>query len=302
VPAEAYFVVSAIFHYLGPAFAVLLFARVDVLGVAWLRIASAAIVFATWRRPWRAFAGLGGPDRRLVVTWGVVLAGMNVCFYEAIARLPLATVSAIEFAPVVLLSVVGVRTQRGLVAFALAMAGVAMLTHVSGTGDRIGLAYALANAVLFGLYIVVAHRVASAERLEGIDGLAAAMVIAALAVSPVAASSAIPALTDPVALLAGIGVGICSSVIPYVTDQLAMARLERATYALMVALLPATAVIIGVVVLGQVPTHEESVGVALVIAAVALQREATALGKDDLRHPNGRERRHPVGPTAKPSG
>src|SRR4051795_12816523 len=91
VPPHVYFVGSAIFHYLGPAFAVLLFARVDVLGVAWLRIASAAVVFALWRRPWRA---LRTPERGTLLAWGAVLALMNCCFYLAIDRLPLATVAA----------------------------------------------------------------------------------------------------------------------------------------------------------------------------------------------------------------
>src|SRR5687768_17085923 len=95
LPPHAYFVVSAVFHYLGPAFAVLLFARVDVLGVAWLRIAAAALVFAAWRRPWRAFAGLDRVGRRLLLSWGAVLAVMNCCFYLAIDRLPLGTVAAI---------------------------------------------------------------------------------------------------------------------------------------------------------------------------------------------------------------
>ena len=103
VPPEAYFVVSAIFHYLGPAFAVLLFARVDVLGVAWLRIASAAAIFALWRRPWRHVAGAW----RLLLAWGAVLAVMNSTFYLAIDRLPLGTVAAIEFLPVVLLAAPG---------------------------------------------------------------------------------------------------------------------------------------------------------------------------------------------------
>ena len=85
--------------------------------------------------------------------------------------------------------------------------------------------------------------------MSGIDGLAASMLIAAVVVTPLGGWEVLPALTDPVALLAGIGVGVSSSVIPYVSDQLAMARLPRATYALMVALLPATATVIGVVVL-----------------------------------------------------
>jgi inner membrane transporter RhtA len=99
------------------------------------------------------------------------------------------------------------------------------------------------------------------------------MLLAALAVTPLAASSAAPALLDPVALAAGIGVGVTSSVIPYVFDQLAMARLSRAAYSLMVSLLPATATVIGVVVLAQIPTRVEIAGVLLVVAAVGLHRE-----------------------------
>src|SRR5689334_12803598 len=95
VPAHFYFVTSAIFHYLGPAFAVLLFGHVEPLGVAWLRIASAALVFAVWRRPWRYFLSLDAADRRTVAALGIVLAAMNSLFYLAIARLPLGTVGAI---------------------------------------------------------------------------------------------------------------------------------------------------------------------------------------------------------------
>jgi len=84
IPPQLYFLVSAVFHYLGPAFAVLLFAQVDVLGVAWLRIASAAAVFAVWKRPWQSFRQLSVADRRTVLALGIVLASMNVCFYLAI--------------------------------------------------------------------------------------------------------------------------------------------------------------------------------------------------------------------------
>src|SRR6476661_5319897 len=130
VPPHVYFVGSAIFHYLGPAFAVLLFVRVDALGVAWLRIASAALLFAAWRRPWRAFRTLDPGGRRLVVAWGAVLAAMNCCFYLAIDRLPLATVAAIEFLPVVGLAAAGARTPRNAAALVLAVAGVYLLTVI----------------------------------------------------------------------------------------------------------------------------------------------------------------------------
>jgi inner membrane transporter RhtA len=198
---------------------------------------------------------------------------MNCCFYEAIDRLPLATVAAIEFLPVVALAALGARTRRNAAALALAAPGVYVITGVHLAGAPLGVALAFANALLFAAYIVLAHRVASAG--AGIDGLALAMLVAALAVTPVAAPSALPALGDPVALVAGIGVGLSSSVIPYVADQLAMARLSRGGYALMVALLPATATAIGLLVLAQVPPAVEAGGIALVVAGVALHREAT---------------------------
>lgn len=276
VPPQLYFVVSAVFHYLGPAFAVLLFARVDVLGVAWLRIASAALIFALWRRPWRAYRASDREGRRLLLSWGAVLALMNCCFYVAIDRLPLGTVAAIEFLPVIALAALGARTPRNATALALAVPGVYLLTDVQLAGQPLGVALAFANAVLFALYIVLAHRVAQHDRLSGIDGLAASMLIAAVVVTPMAGWAVVPAVLDPVALLAGVGVGVSSSVIPYISDQLAMARLARATYALMVSILPATATVIGIVVLSQVPTWVEVVGVALVVAGVGLHREPAA--------------------------
>jgi inner membrane transporter RhtA len=268
LPPHAYFVGSAVFHYLGPAFAVLLFARVGPLGTAWLRIAAAALVLCAWRRPWRLLRG----DRTLPAL-GAVLALMNCCFYLAIDRLALATVAAIEFLPVIALAALGARTGRNAAALALAVAGVYLLTGVQIAGEPAGFALAFANAGLFALYIVLGHRVSGGA---GIDGLAASMLAALVVVTPLAGWDAVPAFADPVAIAAGVGVGIASSVIPYVCDQLAMARLPRATYALLVALLPATATVIGIVVLGQLPSAGELAGVALVVVGVAAHREPVA--------------------------
>jgi inner membrane transporter RhtA len=273
VPPHAYFAGSALFHYLGPSFAVLLFARVDVLGVAWMRIASAALVLAAWRRPWRPLREADARARALVAALGAVLACMNACFYLAIDRLPLATVAAIEFAGPIALALAGARTGRNWLAVAAASAGVYLLTHVQLGGGAAGIAFALANAGLFALYIVLAHRVARSPALGGIDGLAAAMACAFVVAFPIGFAGAAHALFDPVAVGAGIGVGVSSSVIPYVCDQLAMARLARATYALFVSLLPACAVVVGVVVLRQVPTALELAGIGLVMLAVSIHRE-----------------------------
>jgi inner membrane transporter RhtA len=295
-PPHVYFIVSAIFHYLGPAFAVLLFARVEVLGVAWLRIATAALVFALWRRPWRVFAGLDRAGRRLVVAWGGVLALMNCCFYVAIDRLPLGTVAAIEFLPVIALAALGARTSRNGAALLLAVGGVYLLTGVRLEGEPLGVAIAFANAAGFAAYIVLAHRVSRLPGVSGIDGLALSMLVAAVVVTPLGGWAVVPALTDPIALLAGLGVGVSSSVIPYVADQLAMRRLPRATYALMVALLPATATIVGVIVLAQLPSASELVGVGLVVGGAALHRAPETEPEPVLnRHDPDRETRVVVG-------
>ena len=281
IPPHAYFVVSAVFHYLGPAFAVLLFARVEPLGVAWLRIASAALVFAVWRRPRRVWRAVDGRTRRLLVGWAAVLAVMNSCFYLAIDRLPLGTVAAIEFLPVIAVAVVGTRTGRNMAALALAVVGVYLLSDVRLVAQPLGFAFAAANALLFALYIVLGHRVAQSPAVRGIDGLALSMLVAAVLALPLGLGQAVPAFTDPLLLGAGFGVGVSSSVVPYVCDQLAMARLTRGAYALMISLLPATATVIGVVVLRQIPSVLEIVGVVLVVAGVALRREpAPEAGSD----------------------
>jgi inner membrane transporter RhtA len=277
VPAHAFLLISAVFHYLGPAFAVLLFAHVTVLGVAWLRIASAALVFALWRRPWRIIASQSWPQRRSVLALGVVLGLMNACFYQAIARLPLSTVGAIEFLGPILLAAFGARTPRNLAALVLAAAGGWILTDIRLGGEPLSYLFAFANCALFVLYIVFGHQIAQAGDTAGIDGLSLAMLIALAAVSPIGFTDALAALQQPYLLLAGIGVGICSSVIPYICDQLAMARLPRPTFALLLSLLPASAALIGIVVLHQIPTVAEGAGILLVMGGVALHKARDVL-------------------------
>lgn len=272
VPPHAYFAVSALFHYLGPALAVLLFAHVAPLGVAWLRIASAAAVFAAWRRPWRYYGSLQVTAKRHVLMLGAVLALMNVCFYLAIDRLPLGTVGAIEFVGPIGLAALGVRSRRNLGALALAVAGVYVLTDVRFAGQPLGFAFAFANCALFVLYIILGHRIAADGGTAGIDRLGCAMLIAMVVAFPIGIRDAVPALMSPLLLAAGIGVGVSSSVIPYISDQLAMARLPRATFALLLSLLPAMASLIGAVVLHQLPTPVEVGGIVLVICGVLLHR------------------------------
>jgi inner membrane transporter RhtA len=272
MPPHAFFVVSALFHYLGPSFAVLLFAHVGVLGVAWLRIASAAAVFAIWRRPWRSVVRGDSRSRMLVVALGTTLALMNSVFYLAIDRMPLATVAAIEFVPTIAIALIGVRSVRNIVALAVAVAGVFLLIGFQWSGDKLGVLLAIANAALFAVYIVIGHAISRAGGASGIDRLGLAMLVALVVAMPIGAADVLPMLSRPTLILAGIGVGLSSSVIPYVCDQLAMARLPRATFALMLTLLPATATIVGAVVLSQMPTLAEITGILLVAAGVYLHK------------------------------
>jgi inner membrane transporter RhtA len=280
MPPHVYFFVSAIFHYLGPAFAVLLFSSVTVLGVAWFRIASAAVVFALWRRPWRFFVGISWAERRVLLALGIVLALMNACFYLAISSIPLGTVGAIEFLGPITLAALGARTPRNIGALILAAGGGWLLTDVRFGGQPLGFVFAFANCAFFMLYVVLGHRIAQDGGAAGIDRLGAAMLVALVTITPIGISGALPAMTQPLLILAGFGVGVCSSVIPYVSDQLAMARLPRATFALLLSILPASAALIGVVVLHQIPTPIEVAGILLVASGVALHKESEVRPKN----------------------
>lgn len=272
LPPHVWFGVSAVFHYLGPAFAVLLFPHVGVLGMAWLRIATAALVFAPLTRPWRTFARADPPARLLLLAFGACLAVMNCAFYLALDRLPISLVAAIEFVGTIGVSLVGLRSARNLTALAVAVTGTVLLIDVKWSSDPLGLFWAFLNGALFVGYIVLGHRVARAG--DGIAGLGAAMAVAFLVVLPIGFTDALPAFFSPPLLIAAIGVGICSSVIPYICDQLAMSRLPRSSFALMLSLLPVTATLIGVIVLRQIPDFSDCIGIALVVAGVAFHRPA----------------------------
>jgi inner membrane transporter RhtA len=263
------------FHYLGPSFAVLLFAHLPVLGVAWLRMATAGLVLGVLRRPWDVWRDSTPDELRLMVALGVVLAAMNATFYLALDRLPLATVAGIEFLGVIALAAYGARTPRNTAALGLTVAGVALLTELRIAGTPVGLLLAAANCVGFVLYVLLGHRLANVpteSKTAPLDRLSLAVSIGAVAATPLGIGAAWPAVHHPEWLLWGLGVGVCSTVIPYLTDQLAMARLPRATYSLLLALLPVTATVCGVAILHQLPGAQELAGLALVAAGVAAHR------------------------------
>lgn len=274
VPPHAWFGVSAVFHYLGPSFAVLLFPAVGVLGIAWFRIASAALIFAPFTNPWQVFREADRRTKGLLVALGLCLAVMNTSFYLALDRLPMSLVAAMEFVGTIGVALYGMRTARNGLALALAVLGVFILIDVRWASDPMGLFWSALNALLFVGYVILGHKAAEGGADGGVRRLGAAMAIALIALMPIGVTEAIRVFGSVTLVMAGIGVGICSSVIPYVCDQLAMSRLPRASFALMLALLPATATVTAAVVLAQIPSLRDLLGVAFVMAGVALHRPA----------------------------
>lgn len=267
VPAPAVFVVSALSQYVGAALAVQLFGTLDPSVVAWLRVAGGAMFLLVVFRP----SLRGWTRRRVIVTigFGLITLAMNITFYEAIARLPLGTAVALEFLGPVAVAAVGSRSRRDILGLAVAVVGVLLIADVRLSGSPLGVGLALGAGALWAGYIVIGKRVA--DSTGGVDGLTFGLLAAALLTAPMAA------LTGPVwgswrLVLFVVAVAVLSSALPYGLDQLVMRRMGQDGFALLLAILPATATVTGLVVLKQVPAVPEALGIALVIAAVWLSR------------------------------
>ncbi|TFV57610.1 EamA family transporter [Mycobacterium sp. PS03-16] len=272
-----FFVVGAVSQYIGAAVGVFLFTTADPAAVAWLRAAAAAAVLLAWRRPWR----LRWTRRGVAVAggFGVVTVGMNVAFFEAIARIPLGTAVAIEFLGPIAVATLGSRRARDVLAVAMVAAGVALLAGAPGGGagrpagdDALGIVFALVAAGMWAGYILLSKRVADAG--SGLDSLAVGMAVAAVVLAlPLLARQVLDdasVLAEPRTWLLGLGVGVLSTAVPYVLDQFVLTVISRARFALLLALLPATAAVVGVVMLHQLPTVAEVAGIALVMAALVI--------------------------------
>lgn len=263
--------------YLGAAMAIWLFGDATPSGVAWLRCLGAAVVLLAWRRPSRA--AWRGRALLLAGGFGVVTAGMNVLFYEAIARLPLGTAVALEFVGPVLVAAIGSRGRRDLLALALVALGVLLIADVQLSGSPIGVLFALLAAAAWAGYIVLGKLVSSAsDGVSGFDSLAVGFTVATVLLSPLALGTG-AVWSSPRLLSLGIGVGVLSTVVPYTLDQIVLRRVGRASFALLLALLPVTATAIGFLVLAQLPSGMEGLGILAVVAGVALRtRDDTERG------------------------
>ena len=264
------FVVGAISQYVGAAIGVFLFETTEPATVAWLRAAAAAVALVAWRRPWRR----AWSRRQAVIAliFGLVTIAMNIAIYEAISRIPLGTAVAIEFLGPTAVAALGSRRRRDLAAVGLASAGVLLLAGVEFDANLTGVLFALVSAAMWAGYILLGKRVADTG--DGLDSLAVGMSLAAVVLAPVIlvpqARIDASVFVDSRTWLLGLCIGLLSTAIPYALDQLVLVQIGSAKFALLLALLPVTATLIGVVVLRQIPTPLEIAGITLVVIALLL--------------------------------
>ncbi|MER6434830.1 MULTISPECIES: EamA family transporter [unclassified Streptomyces] len=248
----------------GGALAVTLMPRTGALGVVTLRLLVAAIVLMVICRP--KVRGHSRADWATVVVFGLTMAAMNGLFYQSVARIPLGPAVTLEVLGPLVLSVVASRRALNLLWAGLALGGVFLLGGGGfGSLDTVGVAFALSAGGMWAAYIVFSAR--TGRRFPQADGLALAMVVAAVAFLPLGIAESGTRLLDPTTVALGAAVAVLSSVLPYTLELLALRRLPASTFAILMSLEPAVAATAGFLVLHQALSATEALAIALVIAA-----------------------------------
>lgn len=272
---EVLFMVAAVSQYLGAALAVELFSVLAPAGTALLRVGSAALMM-TIIMALRVFRGqfsggyISRKDLRQACLFGVILAGMNTSIYFSIAELPLGNAVAVEFLGPLSVTAAGTRNKRSAGALALAATGVAILAGVEASGTLRGVGFAVLAGSFWAGYILLGHKIAHSRFAR--EELGIGLLVGALAISPIGLDDVMSTLDSPKVLALGCVLGLLSNVIPYRIEQLIMSRISHTRFASLQALLPVTATIIGFLLLLQIPSPRELIGIGLVVTAIALGR------------------------------
>lgn len=264
VPPPAQVLVGIVSVQIGAALAKQMFAAVGSTGAVALRLFfAAAVLLLVWRPALKL-------DRRvwtIVLGYGVVLGVMNLCFYLALAEIPLGIVVTIEFLGPLTVALAGSRRWLDALWALLAAGGVVLLTEGRGDLSLTGVLFALAAAVCWGSYILLSA--ALGKHTSDGNGLAIGMAVAALVALPVGVIESGTALLQPWVLLVGLGVALLSSVIPYSLELEALRRIPAKVFGVLMSLEPAVAALVGLVVLGEILQPLQWVAVLCVVAASA---------------------------------
>ncbi|WP_238146695.1 EamA family transporter [Ornithinimicrobium murale] len=251
----------------GGALAATLLPIVGVLGSVLLRILLAAVLLLALVRPsWR---GRTRADWLTVTGFAAALTSMNLCFYASLERLPIGVAVTIEFLGPLLLAAVTSRRGRDALAVVLALLGVLLISEVLTVPwadmDLIGIALAAAAGGFWAAYILLSGR--TGARFEGLDGMAIALTIGAVALLPLGVLGAGSSLLSGEVLLRGLGIALLSSAIPYSLELLALRRLSAGVFGVLLSLEPAAAALAGLLVLSQTMAPLQVAGMAMVVAA-----------------------------------
>ncbi len=265
---EALFIIAGISQYTGAVVAVNLFEETRPATVAWFRVSSAAL--ALMAVSWREVRGhWTRAELKSAALFGIATAFMNLFFYLAIDRLPLGKSVVIEFIGPIAVAAAYTRNARNSVALVLAAIGVATLSGVELGGEPWGIVFILSASALWALYIILGRRVAHLDR--GLAGLGIGLAIGSLAILPFGVVGSGKVFGDGRLLLLCVAVGALSSALSYGIDQVVLRRIPVRRFAVLLALLPVSAMILGFAALSQTPSALDLLGAALVIAGVLIQ-------------------------------
>ena len=264
---EALFVFSGISQYTGAVIAVSLFDDLGAGTVAWLRVIGAALVLMAFT--WRRQRGWTRHEVYAAMLFGTATALMNVTFYFAIERIDLGKSVVIEFIGPIAVAAAFTRTRRNTLALVLAMVGVVVLSGVEVDTEPLGLMFVFMASAMWAAYIIIGRHVAGFDR--GSAGLALGMAFGAVVLIPFGAPGIGAVVGHPAWLFAALSVGVLSNVVGYGIDQHVLRRVPVRRFALLLALLPVTAMFVGFVALDQTPSWVDLLGAALVIAGVVTQ-------------------------------
>jgi inner membrane transporter RhtA len=272
----------------GAAVAVGLMPRAGAVGVVTLRLFFAALVLLIVCRP--KLRGYSRADWGTVVTFGITMGGMNLLFYQAVERIPLGPAVTLEVLGPLALSVFASRRLVNAVWAGLALCGVFLLGGGGGFGelDLVGAAFAVAAGGMWATYIVFSAR--TGRRFPQADGLALAMVVAAVLCLPLGIAASGSKLIVPSTLALGAAVAVLSSVLPYTLELLALRRLPASTFAVMMSLEPAVAALAGFLILNQALSAVGALAIALVIAA-SIGAVRTQVGRGRAKVPEAEARK-----------
>jgi len=263
VPPAAYVVAAIVSAQVGASAAKHLFAALGPPATVSLRTAFAALVLLiVWRPPLR---GRSRADLLAALALGVTLAGLSLSFYAALERIPLGVAMTLEFAGPLGIALVGSRRRLDLLWGLLAAAGILVLSPIGGTVDPLGSALALLGGVFWAAYILLSARIG--RTIPGGGGLALAMAVAAIVTLPFGIAAREQVAADPRLLLAALGVGLLSSVVPLSLELEALRRIPVRVFGVLMSLEPAVAALVGLVLLGEALGVREIAAIGLVVTA-----------------------------------